>query len=135
MKEAMETAAVPGAKPTAGQLVETPENAITALERTLISQSHKFGVEIGEQTESAIRTMNQAMREAVGSGDPGAVVALAQVRRQYYEALISTRVAFAERQLAEARGSIVPDTPDARATANKEARKFANDALADARAM
>jgi hypothetical protein len=124
--------AVAGAPYTAGQKANSL--ALLALERRLLAESKRSGIDVRRQTQTAIDDINAAFREAVAGGDPQALREVAKARQQYWDALIEARIGLAQERAARAARSIEPSSPTARRDANLRARRLLEDALDDARA-
>ncbi len=129
----LEAPSASGARTTAAQKTGSP--TLHALEKRLISESHKLGGDIGEQTEQAVVDFHKAVQRAIDAGDPGAMREIAQAQRRWYESLLDARIAQAERAAADASDAIPSGSPVARRDANIEAAGIRDAALKDARTM
>lgn len=130
VEKALREQAEVGAPYTSGQKTGSP--ALLALERKLIQESAKFGLDVQQQTRGAIEEVNRAFRAAAESGDPDALRELAKARRDYWGALIDARMQVATTAAEEAAESVRPGLE--RPHAGQIARRAIEDALEDARA-
>ncbi len=121
-----------GARLTAGQKSE--DTGLRALENKMVAESQVFGVRHAERVKENIEIINEAFRRAGESGNPEDLVKLAEARRQYWDSLLSARVAVAEHRMAQAGEAISPGDPVS-AGVNVQARNLVEDALSDARKM
>lgn len=114
---------------TSGQKSLSP--ALLALEKKLVSESAKFGLDIQAQTKQSIDEVNAALRDLAGSGDPEALKTLASARQDYWNALMDSYTQLAAQKGTKAAESILPS--GVRADENIKARVLIENALKDAR--
>ena len=118
---------------TAAQKSGSP--ALMALEARLTHESAKFGVESKRMAENSLKLIRKTISELEGNGSPEALKAAAEIRSDYFKALISGRLQIAERQASEAAASISRDDPLIRTQLSSDSKAALEKALSDTRAV
>lgn len=112
---------------------KTGSTALVALEQRLTNESAKFGAEsrqMAEQGLSSIRSMIVALE---GTGQPEALRAAAEVRKQYFNTLLTGLVQEAEGKAVDIASKISKDSPQASSTLSNWVGGAIDTALSDAR--
>jgi len=129
--KALEANAPAGIKATAGQ--KTGVRSLSILENSLARDSARYGADITEQGQKAIRAYEGLIENLKNIGTPKALTLAAQMREDYHVHMLHSRLNFAETESANAIAKISKDTPEARKAIGNIVRKNTFDALSDAR--
>jgi hypothetical protein len=129
--KALEANAPAGIKATAGQ--KTGVRSLSILENSLARDSARYGADITEQGQKAIRAYEGLIENLKNIGTPKALTRAAQMREDYHVHMLHSRLNFAETESANAIAKISKDTPEARKAIGNIVRKNTFDALSDAR--
>ena len=121
-----------GIKPTAGQ--KTGVRSLSILENSLAMDSARYGADITEQGQKAIRAYEGLIENLKNIGTPEALTRAAQMREDFYAQMLQSRLHSAETKSANAIAKISKDTPAARVEIGNIVRDNTFDALSDARA-
>ena len=124
---------LPGTNLTAAQKSVSP--GLMALERKLVSDSQKFGSEVGQQTEASFQALRGLMTSLAETGDPAMLVAAAKVRENYIKTLLTARARGAASVAEEAAGKITKDTPAAQAGLSRTLDDALDTALTESRGI
>jgi hypothetical protein len=130
--KALETNAPGGIRPTAGQ--KTGVRSLSILENSLAMDSARYGADITEQGQKAIRAYEGLIENLKNIGTPEALTRAAQMREDFYAQMLQSRLHSAETKSAKAIAKISKDTPAARTEIGNIVRDNTFDALSDARA-
>jgi hypothetical protein len=130
--KALEANAPAGVKATAGQ--KTGVRSLSILENSLAMDSARYGADITEQGQKAIRAYEGLIENLKNIGTPEALTRAAQMREDFYTQMLQSRLHSAETKSANAIAKISKDTPAARTEIGNIVRDNTFDALSDARA-
>ena len=128
-----EAAKFPTLRLTAGQMADSP--ALLALEGKLAAESAKYGSESRRMAQQSMESLRVVIGALESSGDTQALRVAAQMRSDYFDGLLATRVHVAEQQALEAAAHIAPNNPISRADFGKKAAQIIGDAMSDVRAV
>lgn len=126
-------AAIPELKASAAVFSDSP--ALTALEAKLAADSAKFGSASREMAQDGLLTMKTLIGALEKTGDPQALRAAAQVRRDYFTNLLGTRLHSAEQAALEAAAGINPANARSRASFGVRVTEILDEAMTDVRAV
>lgn len=118
---------------TAGQSVDSP--ALLAIEAKLTRESAKFGGESREMAKAGLESLRTMIRALETTGNPAALREAAQVRQDYFQALLATRLHIAEQKALEAAAQIDPSRPLSRAEFGRNVGEVMREAMSDVRAV
>ena len=93
-------------EPTAGQ--KTGSLALNVVERTLARQNPAFGSQLGPQGMQTFEALTRLVDGLRAIGDPEAVTAAARIESDFFQGLLSSRMAVAEQYAAEGVRLITP---------------------------
>lgn len=123
-----EPVVAPGMTPA--QRTESP--ALIGLERRLAKDIPELDTRLQDRIKRTTDEINQAYRQAVGSGDSALIREAARERAKWFEQLMESRLAGAEQRAFEQTVGLRPTV--GRGEAGISARNILEDALSDARA-
>ena len=132
LSAALRAADLPGLNLTSGQ--KTGSEALIAMERKLIRDNARFGVEAEKSAREGLETLENMVTALRGTGDPGALRAAAQLREVYFRTLFANMVRSAEEEAVDAARRISGDTPRLRAVLGVRTEEILTQSLRDARA-
>lgn len=133
----------PGVTPTAAQKVarstakggSRASDVLVALERTLAKDNSEYGIEVKNQAEKAANAYQAFIRAFKDSGDPAILEAVAQARKDRFEALLDAQRMRAEDRAARAvsRVGTAGSADEARKIAGTIVQRNVESALTNAR--
>ena len=121
---------LPGARPTAGQKVDSP--TLLALEKRLVREIPGLDNNIRQSTRDTTESLNKAFDLAVEAGDATLITQISRERERWFGSLMAARVAAAARQATETSQKLLPKR--GRQDVSLAVRATLDSALQDARA-
>lgn len=112
---------------------KTGSNALAAIEQRLAKESEKFGAESRKLSEDGLSSLRHMIAALEGTGQPEALKAAAEVRKQYFNTLLTGMVQQAESKATEIAAKISKDSPGSQSTISRWANSAIDSALSDAR--
>lgn len=120
-----------GARPTASQL--TGSTALSVLETTLAKNNAQYRGEVLKQAEDSLRAYKVLAQKLQDIGTPESLTKAAELRQNYFNETLSTRLLLAEAEAARLASKITKDTPQSRAAIGEIVKNQTELALKDAR--
>lgn len=120
-----------GSTPTAAQ--KTGSTALSILETTLAKNNAQYGADVlkqGEESLKAYKLLAQRLQEV---GSPEALTKAAELRQNYFDGMLNTRLQLADAEAARRVANITKDTPQSRAQIGDIVKTQTDLALKDAR--
>lgn len=121
----------PELRGTAGLLARSP--GLLALEASLAKRNTKFGQAVKKQTEDAFAALRVMHDSFAGLGDPAALKAAAELRQQYFDTLLATRLQQAQDEALEAAAGISSRPLKERSDLGVQVQGIVEKALSEAR--
>lgn len=112
---------------------KTGSTALIAIEQRLSNESAKFGEDSRKAAENGLASIRSMIVALEGTGQPEALKAAAEVRKQYFNTLLTGLVQRAESRAVEIGSKISKDSPQSSSTLSKWASGAIDSALSDAR--
>jgi hypothetical protein len=126
-----------GVKPSAAQMLGISGTrgspTLSALETSLARSNATFGVENTEQGMLALNGYKNLLKELENIGSPEALRTAAELRQDWFNNLLSGRIATAHSDAAQKISRITQDTPNSRAQIGQIVKTEVEGALKDAR--
>lgn len=123
-----------GATRTSAQLTGSP--ALQALEAEMSRRDPDFAAAADKAAGGSLTMIRKMIEKMSTSGDPIALREATEMRRQYFQALITRRMEVAENEARKAASNIAPDaSPGARAELGQRTYEIIDGALKSARAV
>lgn len=129
IKELESPSLVSGA--TAAQ--KTGSIPLTLLEKSLVDSSARFGVTTREKGEAAMKAYSKIVKELENIGNPESIRTAAQLRQNYFDKLLQSRIETANANAAAKISKITRDTATARKEIGEITKQEVNKALTQAR--
>lgn len=126
-------ATLPGVHSSAGITADSP--GLIALEAKLQQESAKFGSESQQMAQDSLDSIRGLIAALQKSGSPEALKLAAQVRSNYFNTLMNTRLHSAEQAALETAANINPANPRSRAAFGVTTQQVMDSALEDVRAV
>lgn len=120
-----------GVSPSAAQMTGSP--ALSVLETTLAKNNAQYRGNLLKQAEESLKAYKLLVRGMQDIGTPEALAKAAELRQNYFNKMLTDRLALAEAEAARRVSNITADTPQNRAAIGDIVRRQTEDALKDSR--
>lgn len=120
-----------GVSPSAAQKTGSP--ALSVLETTLAKNNAQYRGTVLKQAEESLKAYKLLVRNLRDIGTPDALAKAAELRQNYFNKMLTDRLALAEAEAARRVANITTDTPQSRADIGNIVRRQTEEALKDSR--
>lgn len=120
-----------GATPSAAQ--KTGSTTLSVLETTLAKNNAQYGTNVLKQGEDSLKAYKLLVQRLQDIGSPDALTKAAELRQNYFDGMLNTRLQLADAESARRIAKITKDTPQSRAQIGDIVKTQTDLALKEAR--